>query len=323
MNRHFPLIISALLLLFSVAEAQDTVIPWNTPRYWTYIPSDYSRTRFNCENTNPPGEGMYAYGLSQSITGYAYYTPQPVLVYGIAASVSTIRWGCTGRPDEVHIADLYCDPLVHRMDSLQIWAILIEKRGDSFRRVDSVCWHYRSRPDIVWKATHDTNEVGIYACEFFFDHPLSVYDTFFVCMSVRGEAIEDDCTDADGSYHRMSVINNPVSCPGHVHVKYQYQSGMTNPDLSYFSGITTLYAHPIIVPPDTDAVGCQPPTLRFLTSVSGFPWFSYSLTTDEEAVGYEVQYAPVGSFQQKNALKSRCAIFTVLDRPAPPRFVKR
>ncbi|MBP5541618.1 MAG: T9SS type A sorting domain-containing protein [Bacteroidales bacterium] len=70
---------------------------------------------------------------------------------------------------------------------------------------------------------------------------------------------------------------------------------MTNPDLSYFSGITTLYAHPIIVPPDTDAVGYQPPTLRFLTSVSGFPWFSYSLTTDEEAVGYEVQYAPVGS----------------------------
>ena len=238
---------------------------------------------------------MYAYGLSQSITGYAYYTPQPVLVYGIAASVSTIRWGCTGRPDEVHIADLYCDPLVHRMDSLQIWAILIEKRGDSFRRVDSVRWHYRSRPDIVWEATHDTNEVGIYACEFFFAHPLSVYDTFFVCMSVRGEAIEDDCTDADGSYHRMSVINNPVSCPGHVHVKYQYQSGMTNPNLSYFSGITTLYAHPIIVPPDTDAVGCQPPTLRFLTSVSGFPWFSYSLTTDEEAVGYEVQYAPVGS----------------------------
>jgi len=298
MKKTSLILLLAMVLAASVGKAQDTLVPWNTPRYITNdIPPNAKNVLAHPCGNILSGEGLATFTPKKSILGYGYYAPG-TWVYGIAAGLNQYNSRCIAH-ETIDTINLKCGLHGARVDDLQIWAILIHKEEDSlYHRIDSVRWHYRSYPDRIWNCPgDDSTEIRVRnAYEFYFDRPILVTDTFFVCLAVGGDSI--GCDSVGDLWLLLDAERGYIYNYGHTEARYIWVSFATylpEPTIFYEQGFSQLYTLPIVVPPDTDAIGCPPPRLLFMRTISGYPWFKGTLSTDEEAVGYEIRYAPVGS----------------------------
>ena len=223
----------------------------------------------------------------RAISGNSYYAPSTT-IYGIAAIVA-----------DGHSVQ-YINSMELRTDRDDLWGLLIVKDGTLMQHFDSVRWHYRSKPDRVWRASEGMYQMSFMVQEFYFDHPIKTDDTFFVCVK-RDRTTDSADSLADQHYHL-----NTIGWVYHTHGDSQlvYVSNRPIYSCSFVEGdylggrpggVAGTNVLPIIVPPDTDAVGCPPPSLRFLRALSGAPWFKYTLSTDEEVLEYQAMYSPLGS----------------------------
>ena len=265
----------ALILVFSTATAQDTVVPWLSNRYLVF--------------GNPSDSDVYGWSekhvhflLGQcAMVGSAFFAPNTP-IYGIAAAVIIDNNGATELTDKD-----------------DIWGLLIAKDGSLMQHLDSVRWHYRSKPDRVWTGL---DRVTVYPTvqEFYFDYPYILEDTFFVC-------VKRDKTNTSFSPDSSLLLGfREYYFHTHGNTQLHYCARYPHYDDNFYPGINTVFQRnvnnnigtidilPIIVPPDTDAVGCPPPSLRFIRALSGAPWFKYTLSTDEEVLEYQAIYSPLG-----------------------------
>ncbi len=292
MKRQLLLILS-LVLIASEGIAQDTIFPWDCPRYLTI--------------GRPPIEGRWGnnmFGHSSNgalpgpqIIGHSFYAPGAT-VYGLAVSIEHTGWACyTDNDQRHHVAYLGSLAKASRTDSLQVWMMLMEKSGDTIRRLDSVHWHYRSRPDIVWVLPRGYDSIYPYAYEFYFDHPIQMSDTFWACIRAGEYSNDDYCTGLFSSdLSCYALIWPSTSMEGEGTSYYINWAGENGEGAFFFYPNRIYFAFtPILAPPDTDHVGCRAPRLRFMRASSGRPYFEWTAYTDEETLQYEVQYAQLGS----------------------------
>ena len=284
--------IAILLVFLSVlyaGYAQDTVIPWESPRYLAITPEG--------DGWGPHAGPQWTGGMDYSILGYGFYAPYETL-YGIAIPLASAGWDCPNHRTEI-IFDR--DPLAGRRDNLQVQAMLIRLRNRTVQRIDSVHWHYRSHIDRVWCTPSPQYPWIEYwnVHEFYFDNPIQMTDSFFVCIKFGGERIEEPCTDiTDSMYYHYNIIVHYVDFTKPQYVQSIYAYNSRGGDTIFYDTIDSpydLYAHlsilPIIQPPDTDNIVCVPPVLRYRGSMGLYPVFAWEAAGDEEQVECEMQYS--------------------------------
>ena len=284
-------ILCVFLSVLYAGNAQDTIVPWYADRYllngcpregWDYWGEN---TPYLCSEYTPSSTGW-----NKVISGVGYYTSGG-MIYGIAAALSVAEWGCHGDMHSVYLGN--SNPLASRVDSLQTWVLLLQKSGDSIRRIDSVHWHYRSRPDWVWRIGR-----GAFAYEFFFEHPIYMTDSFFVCYSSGGDWVEADCAhEVDSFYHKQCLQRLLYNTIEHYDLCITYSPTWGYQFYDYYQmspnwGRGRMDIVPIMVPPDTDDIVCVPPVLRYMGRSGTCPVFSWEAAGDEEQVECEIQYSP-------------------------------
>ena len=296
-----------LMLAFSTATAQDTVVPWLSPKYLiNYTDSNHVGFWNLPLPIEGPGRGWNSNQYHISINGAAHFAPN-VVIYGLAIPIGHLQFRsgesghCIVNQLDVH---LDYDARTWRSGVYPIQAMIVQLDNGVRRVVRSASWHYRSQPDISWKGVQDYYERNsYYVAEFYFDQPVQLADTFYACIALGGnqepgtplDTLNDYYLSAtyryvvrvitENEYQQFYFIHSPLNgcldsvyslCPAHL-------------DCTDY-----LNAIPIIVPPDTDVVGCPPPSLRFIRALSGAPWFKYTLSTDEEVLEYQAIYSPLG-----------------------------
>ena len=210
MKKYFFL--SLIMLSFCAAEAQDTVIPWHYSRYhMTHRPPDSAINR-NIE----PVPTMDGCCLDQKMyKGQSFYAPE-TSIYGVAASI-----GWTVFPDldghRIAIDPAFGSTQILRNGNYPIWALIAAKDGPILQRIDSVPWHYRSKPDRVWRGIDGMPNRFPRATEFYFDHPIKIPDTFFVCIGIGRDSI---VSMVDTNYNiTLNLYSYLHVCPGHNQAK--------------------------------------------------------------------------------------------------------
>ena len=290
------------------ANAQDTV-RWGDGSIYMVPPvvkdSFYYRssTLWDWFFRMPTEHPNYFYGM----TGYLFVAENNTLIYGIAMDVPTISVRLYPvAPVETGVP-LY-DGWENGGRDSALWAIVMRKRQEGgrvyYERLDSVIWHPHSASRIIEIQPHsphfpdDTVKRHIPMYEFYFDHPLTVQDSFYVCLRpAYGWEVSPNVSrpyiGCDIQYNFILLSYGVPYGTGIAGYNGGRGDWMYEESLSRFG---TMY--PILVPPDTDDVPqCMAPAnFRKSGQRMEYPILAWD-TTDGGQREYEIQYAPWGSDQ--------------------------
>lgn len=283
-------IVTMLSCAVGVLQAQDT-IRYPDPPYM-YMPFDSTITQNDHREVDRissmfefvEGDDYIASTdwahTPESYVGY--YSHEPVLVYGIAATTD-IWYGIYGFNHFFDASDT-----IHDM-----FALLIMKEGDFLWRVDSVRCRLKERPDryFVYPYIPDfqTSRLGgldivIPSYEYYFSMPKIVYDTFYV--GIRCTTYTDSLWSLPTGWYStcwgwlddtcgFDLRKNFLGDTLHIHAPNHMWGGF----------------FPIIEPPDTDAVECLPvEQFRCNGYRNGQPRFVWD--TAEGLQEFQIGYGP-------------------------------
>ncbi len=301
-------ILALLALVLGSVRAQDTVRYGDSNYY--FMPYDSIRSvHFNYEFGAP----LFA--------GYmGNYVNEPLTVYGIAV-VSPFKPRFFIKNKEHFNGSLVDTSSV----SLDLYAMLILKEGDTYYHIDSVKWYSRS-PNKYFKyeqvpyyyggaMSHIDTVVPVY--EFYFSTPQVVVDTFGVGLYGNHANFDRNGNFLGYSYECASInFSDTQLCLqlvwpltpcetysegqfGLFEVNYNYiQSGHGAPpeirNVHYYQEIGTLFCggiFPIIVPPDTDSFECpRVENFRQTGYVDGHPKFGWDAQAGQGP--FQIAYGP-------------------------------
>ena len=255
-----------------MALSQDTVRYLDT----NYLFRPYDGTVSPYNNLREPDYAGYFLGIE-------YHAATPTTLHGIAITMKPMP------------------------KNVSLYAILVQKEGGIFTRVDSVEWRdrnpdkyfaYPMAPEVLLEDNCDSSLATDSICglyEFYFDNPHSVLDTYYVGIRFFDPRYPDVIYDHDvdntivASYYPCDMGDDPELATQWITFLFSYEPRHY---VVYPGGGWGAF-FPIVTPLDTDAVNCPVVSSFALAGQQGGEaWFTWD--TVGEQTDFQVSVACPG-----------------------------